>query len=293
MHKPYLAPMRSICCLETTALSYRYANGDGVLHGITLQVPQGGIYAFLGPNGAGKTTTLRLVLGLLKPRAGQIAIFGQALATHRLENLAVWQKIYRCTRERIAEVLHLVGLPKTGAKKAGRFSLGMKQRLGIAVALLHNPSLLILDEPTNGLDPHGIIEIRDLLTALNRECGVTIVISSHLLAEVEKLATHVGIIHQGRMVFQGTMENLRQKQRQFTSICFDTTDNEKALGVIARYAPAARRKDGKIFAPPLSVAQIARVNRTLVEDGLEVHEIRTYSDDLETIFMSLVGESVP
>jgi ABC-2 type transport system ATP-binding protein len=218
-------------CLETDGLSHRWSREAFVLHQVDLRVPIGSIYGFLGPNGAGKTTTLRLVLGLLRKQQGEIRVFGKPFAAHRLEvlskvgsliespsvysqltageNLRVLQKVYRCPEDRIGQVLQLTGLSDTGKKKAGRFSLGMKQRLGIAIALVNDPALLILDEPTNGLDPEGIIEMRELFRQLQGR-GVTILISSHLLSEMEKLITHTGIIHKGRLLFQGTLEELRQ-----------------------------------------------------------------------------------
>jgi ABC-type multidrug transport system ATPase subunit len=302
-------------CLETTSLCHRYANGESALNGIDLQVPQGSIYGFLGPNGAGKTTTLRLVLGLLKTQQGQISIFGKPLQANRIdilrnigsliespslyehltacENLTVLQKVYQCPKSRIAEVLKLVGLADTGKKKTGEFSLGMKQRMSIAMALLHRPSLLILDEPTNGLDPNGIIEMRQLLARLNSEDAITVVISSHLLAEIEKVATHLGIIHRGRMVFQGTMDELRRKEQQVMSVRLGTNDNAAALQAIAILAPTASMVDGKITLPVMSSAHIAGINRVLVESGLDVHEIRPVSNDLEAIFMDLVAEQTP
>src|SRR4051812_40769800 len=213
--------------IETSGLTHHFG-GQPVLQGIDLCVPAGAIYGFLGPNGAGKTTTLRLLLGLLRRQQGTVRIFGRALERDRLailrrigssietpsiygqltaaENLEVWRRLFRCERRRIGEVLRLVGLHEAGAKRAERFSLGMKQRLAIAIALLHEPSLLILDEPTNGLDPHGVIDVRRLLGVLNREHGITMLVSSHVLSEVERLVTHVGIIHRGRMRFQGTLD---------------------------------------------------------------------------------------
>src|SRR5215213_2404326 len=210
-------------CLETTDIHHRFANQD-VLRGISLQVPDGSIYGFLGPNGAGKTTTLRLILGLLKKQRGEVSIFGKRFETDRIailknvgsliespslydhltaaENLRVVQLVHRCPESRIAEVLDLVGLGSTGRKRAKQFSLGMRQRLAIAGALLHRPELIILDEPTNGLDPEGIIEIRNLLVELNRRDGCTILVSSHLLSEVDKVATHVGILGRGKLLFQ-------------------------------------------------------------------------------------------
>jgi lantibiotic transport system ATP-binding protein len=217
--------------LETTGLSHQFSPRQPVLEEVGLRVPQGSIYGFLGPNGAGKTTTLRLVLGLLKKQKGQIFFFGRPFESHRIstlqrvgslienpsvyghltaeENIRVFQKVYRCPPDRIRIVLRETGLSDTGRKKASQFSLGMKQRLGIAIALLNEPELLILDEPTNGLDPWGIIAMRELLLSLNREKGTTILISSHLLSEINKLVTHAGVISKGRLVFQGTMEELK------------------------------------------------------------------------------------
>ncbi|MBS1661221.1 MAG: ATP-binding cassette domain-containing protein [Bacteroidetes bacterium] len=217
-------------CLETKGLCHHYSADQPILQDVGLRVPEGSIYGFLGPNGAGKTTTLKLALGLLKKQQGEIFIFGQSFEAHRIgilqkigslietpslyghldakENLRVFQKTYRCSPGRIEIVLRDTGLAETGRKKAGQFSLGMKQRLAIAIALLNDPKLLILDEPTNGLDPGGIIAMRELLKTLNRERGVTILVSSHLLSEISKLVTHAGVIRQGRLVFQGTMAEL-------------------------------------------------------------------------------------
>lgn len=232
--------------LETKALTYAFSRDQPILNAIDLAVPTGSIYGFLGPNGAGKTTTLKLVLGLLKPRQGQISFWGQSFHQHRLdilrrvgsfiespslyghltarENLLVWQKIYRCPATAIPHVLQLTDLSGTRTKKVRQFSLGMKQRLAIAVALLHDPALLILDEPTNGLDPQGIVDIRQLLQKLNREQGTTIIVSSHLLSEVAKLVTHTGIIHKGNMLFQGTLNELlaRHNHTDLEQIFLDT-----------------------------------------------------------------------
>jgi len=307
---PHEARSKSMYCLETCDLHHRYPNGTPVLDGLALQVPTGSIYGFLGPNGAGKTTTLRLVLGLLEAQRGTITIFGKRLAANRIEvlrdigsliespsvyehltareNLAVLQRVHRCPPPRIDEVLNLVGLRDTGSKRAGAFSLGMKQRLGIAAALLHAPALLILDEPTNGLDPGGIVEMRELLARLNRERGTTIVVSSHLLAEVERLATHLCILHRGRTVFQGPLEDLRRTQQPMRSVRIATRDDAAALAIIAAMAPDARIVDGAISLPAMPAEDIARLNRLLVERGIDVHELRPVVDDLESIFMDLV-----
>ena len=234
--------------LETNGLSHQFSAGEPILHTVSLRVPEGSIYGFLGPNGAGKTTTLRLVLGLLKKQEGLISFFGRSFDAHRIailrkigsliespsvyahltavENLTVFQKIYGCPRERIGIVLRETGLADTGRKKAGQFSLGMKQRLGIAIALLNDPGMLILDEPTNGLDPSGIIAMRELLKKFNQERGMTILVSSHLLSEVSKLVTHAGVISKGRLVFQGTMAELQSRDNgDLETIFMNLTQN--------------------------------------------------------------------
>jgi ABC-type multidrug transport system ATPase subunit len=298
-------------CLETTNIFHKYSNGAPVLDDINLKVPEASIYGFLGPNGAGKTTTLRLILGLLRKQQGTISIFGKSFDAHRVEilrnigsliespslydhltaseNLTVLRKIYRVSKVRIGDVLELVGLSDTGSKKVSQFSLGMKQRLSIAVALLHRPLLLILDEPTNGLDPNGIVEMRDLLAKLNREDGTTIVISSHLLSEIERLATHVGIVHRGRMMFQGRLSELRQTRQQIAAVTLCTNDDPRALRIVSETIPCARLTDGGIMLPAMSSERIASINRRLVEQGVDVHALGAGADHLETLFMDLVG----
>lgn len=295
--------------IEATDLSHQFAKGEPILNNVNLTVKEGSIYGFLGPNGAGKTTTLRLILGLLRKQQGNIYLFGKPFEKHRTavlrqigsliespslygqlnaaENLLVWQKVYQCPKQRIKEVLDLVGLPNTGKKKTSQFSLGMKQRLAIATALLHNPSLLILDEPTNGLDPSGIIEMRELLKKLNREEGITILISSHLLSEIEKLVTDVGIINHGKILFQGSLEELMQRQRQGSSLVFTVNKTEAALQIMHSQQLDAIIEQGKIKLPILPDEMIAAINRQLVTQGIDVHGIAVAEDDLETIFMNL------
>ena len=279
---------------------------------VNLQVPEGAIYGFLGPNGAGKTTTLKLILGLLKKQHGEISIFGKPFENSRVEtlrsigsmiespsiyghltaveNLKVLQKVYQCPARRIREVLELVGLAQTGNKKAHQFSLGMKQRLSIAIALLHNPSLLILDEPTNGLDPNGILEIRGLLRTLNRQHGITILISSHLLNEIEKLVTHIGIINRGNLLFQGTLAELISKRQQNSFIIFETNDDSKASRIIKEFGLTTRTEPGKIIIPIVEKETTAAVNRKLVENNIEVYQISKVENDLEKIFFDVISE---
>ncbi|NII26391.1 ATP-binding cassette domain-containing protein [Pseudoflavitalea sp. X16] len=212
-------------------VSHRFGK-QTILDNISLTVPAGSIYGFLGPNGAGKTTTLRLLLGLLQKQDGSIQIFGKDIATNRLEllrrtgslieqpslyghlnareNLDIYRLSYPCEKKRIAEVLEIVKLTDTGRKKVRAFSLGMKQRLAIAIALLPDPDLLVLDEPSNGLDPVGIIEMRNLITDLHTTHHKTVIISSHLLAEIGKIATDLIIIHQGRVRYEGSLQGLYQ-----------------------------------------------------------------------------------
>jgi len=298
-------------CLETRALTHRFSPSDIVLHNIDIQVEQGSIYGFLGPNGAGKTTTLRLILGLLKKQQGEVSVFGEPFDGNRVsilkkigsliespslyghltahENLELWRKLHQCPQERIAYVLGLVGLANTGSKKASRFSLGMRQRLGIAVALLHNPDLLILDEPTNGLDPNGMIEMRGLLQTLNREHGITIVISSHLLSEIEKMVTHVGIIHKGNMLFQGTLSHLRDKQQQSGYYLVDTSNVEETMRIAIECNAHPERRDDKVFIPTTSRETMAMINENLVKHGVRVYEMSAVKSDLEAIFMDYVN----
>src|SRR5688572_15703622 len=236
--------MNNSSIIKTTGLSYNYSKDVQTLFDIDLNVEKGSIYGFLGPNGSGKTTTLSLLLGLLNNKKGDIEIFGQHIHSNRIEilkkigslietpslyghltakeNLEVYRPIYGASKERLDEVLKIVGLEDTGKKTAKKFSLGMKQRLSIALALLPKPELLILDEPSNGLDPSGIIELRQLIKTLNKAYGMTILISSHLLAEVEKMVSHVGIIYKGEMLFQGTLTELHQMQQKGSKVFIKT-----------------------------------------------------------------------
>lgn len=298
-------------CVQTNHLSHTFSSGEKVLNDINLKIPQGSIYGFLGPNGAGKTTTLKLLLGLLKKQDGSIEIFGKSFQENRIailkrtgsmiespslygqltakENLQVFQKVYQCAEERIADVLNLVGLSATGSKKAHQFSLGMKQRLSIAVALLHQPELLILDEPTNGLDPNGIIEIRELMKKLNHVFVVTIIISSHLLPEIEKVVTHVGLIHKGGLLFQGTLDELEQRQQQHSYTVIDTNDEVAAFRIIRDMDISVSSENNKLLLPVADRIQVAAINHQLVNNGLSVYEISTVKNDLETIFINMVN----
>jgi ABC-2 type transport system ATP-binding protein len=296
--------------IKTTSLNYTFSNGFKTLQDVNLQVPQGSVYGFLGPNGAGKTTTLRLLLGLLKKQDGAIEIFGEDLTNNRIsilkrigslieqpslyghltakENLEIYRKLNGVTKQRVVDVLHLVGLEDTGSKKAKQFSLGMKQRLSIAIALLHQPQLLILDEPTNGLDPNGIIETRELIKRLNVEFGVTILVSSHILAEIEKMASHVGIIHKGKFLFQGTLQELQHMKAKESQLQVATSNNDAALQLLQSQFKV-ERQNGHLVLPFTSKQESARINRTLMESGLEVHHLHAQQTNLEQLFIDLTS----
>lgn len=296
--------------IAVSDLMHHFIPTERVLDHVSLQVPQGSIYGFLGPNGAGKTTTLKLILGLMKVQSGKISIFGKSLEPNRLEilkrtgtliespslysqltaleNLEVWRLLYGCDRGRIAEVLSLVGLSQTGDKKAGSFSLGMKQRLAIAIALLPSPSLLILDEPTNGLDPQGMIEMREMLKRFNREYDITILISSHLLSEIDKLVSHVGIINKGRIQFEGTLPELRRRQNHSGELQLETSDPSETIKLLSTMGFHPIMRAEKVFIPAVDREMLATINEKLVATGIRVYDFHVAKKDLETIFMEVI-----
>jgi lantibiotic transport system ATP-binding protein len=296
--------------IQTTNLNFSFSSRQPILRELNLKVPKGSIYGFLGPNGAGKTTTLRLLLGLLKNQEGSISIFGQDFIQHRIsilkrlgslieqpslylhltgkENLEVFRLTYQCDKKRINEVLDIVRLKDAANKKAKAYSLGMKQRLAIAIALLHDPELLILDEPTNGLDPNGIVETRELIKHLNKEYGKTILVSSHLLSEVEKMATHVGIIHKGEIVFQGTLPELQQLTAKQSAIEIEVSDTTKATGVLGQY-PVRHVNGTHILVNFESKERTAALNKLLVQEGVDVYRLSVTQDDLENLFIQLTS----
>jgi len=298
--------------IKTEQLNFSFSNEMKTLDNVNLLVPQGSIYGFLGPNGAGKTTTLRLLLGLLRNQHGKIEIFQQSFSSNRIailkrlgslieqpslyghltakENLEIYRRIYRCTKSRVDDVLKLVGLENTGKKKAKQFSLGMKQRLSIAVALLHQPELLILDEPTNGLDPNGIVEVRELMKKLNKEHGTTVLVSSHILNEVERMATHVGIIHKGKILFQGTLPDLQQMKTKQASLEIETSNNSQAQQILQEQFAVQQQHD-KILIPYQSKEQAASVNKQLVQSGLDVYLLQPQHSDLEQLFIDITSNN--
>ena len=297
--------------IKTTALNFSFSPGIKTLDNINLVVPQGSVYGFLGPNGAGKTTTLRLLLGLLKNQQGKLEIFGKEFSSHRIEilkrlgslieqpslyqhltakeNLEIYRLLYHVDKNRITEVLKIVGLDNTGKKKAKQFSLGMKQRLSIAIALLHQPELLILDEPTNDLDPNGIIETRELIKKLNKEHNTTVIVSSHILNEVERMASHVGIIHKGKMLFQGSLPELQQMKTRPTTLEIETNNNEAAAQLLQSYP--LKNIAGKLVLSYESKEHVTAINKLLVQNGIEVYALHPQQSDLEQLFLDITSSN--
>jgi ABC-type multidrug transport system ATPase subunit len=298
--------------IETRQLYFAFQKSQKILDDLNLQIPAGSIYGFLGPNGAGKTTSLRLILGLLKKQEGDITLFGKHLQANRIdilrrigslieqpslylhltgkENLEIFRLTYQCDKKRIDEVLQMVQLQHAAHKKVKSYSLGMKQRLAIAIALLHDPEVLILDEPTNGLDPSGIIETRELIKQLNREWGKTILVSSHLLAEVEKMATHVGIIHKGKLLFQGSLQQLQQLQSKQSAVEIEVNDIARAQQVLQEQFPVKQVNGSLLLVNYESRERSALLNKLLVQEGVEVYQMAVKQNDLENLFIQITAQ---
>ncbi len=293
--------------INTSNLTFDFGK-QTVVKSLSLQVPEGSIYGFLGPNGAGKTTTIKLLLNLLQIQEGSIHIFGQELQSNRLnilskigslieqpaiyhhltgkENLHNRALLLEVPETRVDEMLDLVHLTNAAHKKAGQYSLGMKQRLGIALALLSNPKLLILDEPTNGLDPNGIIEIRELLIKLTKQHGKTVFISSHLLGEIERMATHVGIINFGELLFQGTIDELAALSQPAVQIETDQPVDAANLLKRSNYE-VIEVTDSHVQVPFASKQEMGQINALLNQNGHTVYSISKQQKDLEKLFLDI------
>ncbi|MDM5230799.1 ABC transporter ATP-binding protein [Lysinibacillus pakistanensis] len=298
--------------VQTENLSKSFGKEQAVSN-INLKIRKGEIYGFLGPNGAGKTTTIRMLLGLMKPSSGTIKIFQKDVTKDRInilakvgslvenpsyyphltayENLEALRKILGVPKSRIDEVLAIVRLKDAANKKVKGFSLGMKQRLGIAASLLHNPELLILDEPTNGLDPSGIIEIRNLIKRLPAEYGMTIIISSHLLSEIDQMATQVGIVSKGKMIFQDSIEAMRKSAQP--KVFIKVSDAEKGWRSLVAHGIKAEHKEGLISLDECSDEKVAHIVQILVQEGILVYRVEEEKRSLEDIFLQMTtGEQL-
>lgn len=295
--------------LQTNSLTKKYKNFQA-LNGLSMHVPKGSIYGFVGKNGAGKTTLIRLICGLQEPTSGDFSLYGIqnnsrniVKSRRRMGAVVETPSIYMdMTAEEnlkqqylilglpsydgIQELLKLVGLENTGKKKAKNFSLGMKQRLGIAIALAGDPDFLVLDEPVNGLDPQGIVEMRELLLKLNRERQITILISSHILDELSRLATHYGIIDQGRMVKELSAEDLETVCRK--CVRMEVTDTKALTRVLD-----AMKLDYKIIssttADVFAKLNVTQIVTALAKANCEVLSMHERDESLESYYISLVG----
>ena len=298
--------------IETHDLCKQYGNALRVAH-LDLDVPEGSVYGFLGPNGAGKSTTLKMLLGLVRPTAGDIRVLGKKMdGGNRLavlrqvgsliespsyyghltgeENLRIVQTLRGVPEKNIREVLQIVRLDGQRGKRVAHYSLGMKQRLGLAAALLGYPKLLILDEPTNGLDPAGIQEMRELICSLPERFGMTVVVSSHLLSEIDQMADHVAIIREGELVFQDTLEALHGRSRHHLAL--RTTNNAVARAILQEKSVPCQEEEGYLILPILSDELAGQLTRLLGARNLGVIRLEERQKSLEDIFLELTGKAV-
>ncbi|WP_373205649.1 ABC transporter ATP-binding protein [Clostridium tertium] len=297
--------------VKTENLIKKFNNVNSV-DKVNLKVREGEVYGFLGPNGAGKSTTIKMILGLIRPNSGEISVFGKSIKDNReeilkdigalvespsyyghltaYENLEILRRVLKVSKNEIEEKLKLVNLWDAKNKKVREFSLGMKQRLGIAQALMGNPKLLILDEPTNGLDPAGIIEIRNLIKYLAKEKNITIIISSHILSEIELVATEVAVINKGKLLYQGSLDNLKKNSTNEVLIGLEKQeDKDSVFKLLTSRKYRVQEENGKLkvkgnnaSAPPLC--------RDLVMSGYEINYLSQEKSSLEEIFLGLTKE---
>lgn len=296
--------------VATDNLSKEY---DGVyrVQELDIRIKEGDIYGFLGPNGAGKSTTMKMLLGLVKPTSGTIEIMGKPFneknrrdilasvgsliespsyyghLTGR-ENMEIIRRLLDLPKKNIEEAVHIVRMENQMEKKVKNYSLGMKQRLGIAMALARFPKLLILDEPTNGLDPAGIEEMRELIKMLPKQYGMTVMISSHILSEIDQMATVVGIINQGCLIFQERMSVLDMQREP--QIILKTSNNNLAFRLLRKSNPQLTADGLQIGA--LTDEQTGAVVQSLCSNGISVYRVEEHRESLEDIFLNLTGKEL-
>ncbi len=296
--------------IETNALTKSY-HGKNAVEDLDLSVPAGCIYGFLGPNGAGKSTTMKMLLGLVKPTRGNVSILGKPLNDrNRLsllkgigsliespayyghlsgrDNLSLIASLKQVPEKQVEDVLGIVRLKEQQHKKVSHYSLGMKQRLGLAAALLGYPALLLLDEPTNGLDPAGIQEMRELICTLPQKYGMTILVSSHLLAEIDQMATHVGIIDRGILIFQDRLDILHEHSRP--GISLRTTDDDAACRLLVQNGLPVQRTDDTLFLDSHRDSDVLRMGKILYSMNIGLLRIEERQASLEDIFLHLTGQ---
>jgi ABC-type multidrug transport system ATPase subunit len=297
---------RAEAVVTTNGLTKRYGNGIVAVDGLDLVVRRGEVYGFLGPNGAGKTTTLRMLLGLIRPTSGSAMVAGGAPGTPAsltkvgaivespafypymsgYDNLRLLATYCGVPAKRIDAALDAVELTPRARHKFSTYSMGMKQRLGIAAALIKEPELLILDEPTNGLDPQGMADVRNLIVELGKG-DRTVLVSSHLLGEVEQMCTRIGVIRKGKLVAEGTIDDLRGDAQ----LVIRATPADQAMAVLAGEIGADKlhaTDDGR-FSLSVDPSRAAELNRRLVQAGIEVSELRESERSLTDVFMELTG----
>ncbi len=298
--------------IQTTGLTRKF-DRQTVVDQLSLNVPAGSVYGFLGPNGAGKTTTIRMLLGLIRPDAGEVRLFGKPLRSHRLEvlrqvsalvespnlypqltgyeNMEVTRRMLGLPRLSIDRAMGMTGILDAKKKLVKAYSLGMKQRLALAMALMPEPALLILDEPTNGLDPEGILDVRELISNLPKKMSMTVFLSSHLLSEVEQVATHIGIVNCGKLLFEGSLNQLQAERQQYLLLASDRPEQARELVTRNgwRLLPGS---NGRLKLEVNGPADAALVNRQLVKEGVNVHQLELVQPSLEDIFMTLTHQVV-
>ncbi|HKC18825.1 MAG TPA: ABC transporter ATP-binding protein [Candidatus Dormibacteraeota bacterium] len=298
--------MQNTTIVETHGLTKRYGSGVLAVDSVDMSVRRGEVFGFLGPNGAGKTTTLRMLVGLIRPTSGTATVAGHAPGDPRSlarigsliespgfypylsgrENMRVVADLAGANQKRVEEVLDVVELASRAHRKFGTYSTGMKQRLGVAAALLKDPDLLILDEPTNGLDPQGMAEMRKLIKDIGQG-DRTVLLSSHLLGEVEQICDRVGVISNGKLVRQSTVQELIGEEGVLVRA--EPQDRAAELLTAMFGAAAISRQDGAIHLK-VEPAQSTEINRQLVAAGIGVSELRPFERSLEEVFFQLTGE---
>lgn len=294
----------------TENLSKEY---DGIcrVENLDIRINDGDIYGFLGHNGAGKSTTMKMLLGLVKPTTGTIEIMGKKFTEdnrqeilHNVgslieapsyyghltgkENMEIVRRLLDLPQKNIEEAIHIVRMENQMGKKVKNYSLGMKQRLGIAMALARFPKLLILDEPTNGLDPAGIEEMRELIKMLPEKYGMTVMISSHILSEIDQMATVVGIINHGNLIFQERVSVLNAQRQPY--LILKTSDNNRAFQLLKGIRPLQVETGLQIGA--LADEQIGEVVKSLCASNIAVYRVEEHRQSLEDIFLSLTGKEL-
>lgn len=291
--------------VETNQLSKDFS-GEVAVNQLSIHIRKNEIYGFLGPNGAGKSTAMKMLLGLLQPSHGSIKLFGKTFNSNQIsllsnvgslieetsyyanltgyENLEIIQKLLKLPKRNIDEVLKIVKLFDQKDKLVKNYSLGMKQRLGIALAIVKFPKLLILDEPTNGLDPAGIQEIRELIKSLPQKYDMTIIVSSHILSEIEQMATTVGIVNHGQLLFEGHLSDLEEDEKYL----FETSDDVAAKRILM-FNGFNLDDDKKLIINDNNKVNIATAIRLLVENDVDIYQVRMIRRSLEDVFLDMTG----